>query len=266
MALTVGRIRERLRGITSSDEGITKVVVWAHNSHIGNAAATVRGGAEFTRNENWNLGQMIRHVVPDRCYSLGLDTYHGTVTALNEGEADGDDTKSYELRHAMENSSEHLCHLVCTNLQCSAFLLPLQPEMIPNSQLLQVLKSPIQQRYVGVHYRPGTEMRSHYYEATLVGQYDALVFVDKTTALPVLGREELHAAHSESEFTATSPPKSSNTYGFRRLLQEYARYAARLAGANVLMSLLFPDSFSFGSSSSDKKARQRTYSKNLRPT
>lgn len=222
MALTVGRIRERLRGITSAVEGTTKVVVWAHNSHIGNSAATARGGSGFTRNENWNLGQMVRNLT-DRCFSLGFDTYNGTVTALTD-EAGADATKSYELRPAMEDSSEHLCHLVCENLQCNAFLLPLQPEGIANSQLLAVLQSRMQQRYVGVHYRPESELQSHYNEASLVGQYDALVFVDKTTALPVLSKEELQAGLKQAGLDTTSLTKSSNSYGVRRLMQEYVRY------------------------------------------
>lgn len=218
MALTVSRIRESLHGVTSAIKGTTKVVVWAHNSHIGNSAATARGGSGFTRNENWNLGQMVRHVT-DRCFSLGFDTYNGTVTALTD-EAGGDATKSYELRPAMEDSSEQLCHSVCNHLQCDAFLLPLHPEGIANSQVLAALRSRMQQRYVGVHYQPETELHSHYNEASLVGQYDALVFVDKTTALPVLSTEELQAGLKE----AASPAKLSNTYGVRRLMQEYVRY------------------------------------------
>ena len=239
MALTVSRIREKLQDcITSAttDEtqgnAITKVVLWAHNSHIGNAAATARGGSGFTRNENWNLGQMVRHVVTDRCFSLGLDTYQGAVTALVDDEKNGDgeaNTKSYELRPAMENSSEHLCHLVCQNVHCSAFWLPLSPEGIftNSQQVLQVLQSRVPQRYVGVHYRHESELQSHYIEASLVGQYDALVFVDKTTALPVLSAEELRAGLKEAGLAATSPVKSSNTYGVRRLMQEYVRYVRR---------------------------------------
>uniref|UniRef100_A0A7S4K280 UBC core domain-containing protein n=1 Tax=Odontella aurita TaxID=265563 RepID=A0A7S4K280_9STRA len=218
MALTVSRIHERLGLVfsTNQEEVTTKVVCWAHNSHIGNSAATARGGADFTRNETWNLGQMV-HQVTDRSFLLGFDTFEGTVTALANG---NDSTKTYNLRPAIEGSIEHLCHRVCESLPCSAFLLPLETEGM-SGQLREALSSRVHQRYVGVHYRPDTEMRSHYNEAGLIGQFDALVFIDKTSALRVLKPEELQAV---ARVPADSKKGAkSNKFGVRRLMQEYVR-------------------------------------------
>ena len=225
MALTVSRIRERLGLVTAKidDEKTTKqtqtkVLVWAHNSHIGNSAATARGGSDFTRNENWNLGQMVRSVCEEgRCFALGFSTYEGTVTALANGSKES--TKTYSLRPGLEGSSEQLCHRACEALKSKAFLLPLATEGM-NAQLCQALSTRNLHRYVGIHYRPDTEMRSHYNEASLVGQYDALVFVDKTSALRVLTPQELqNAAGMQSPKQALA----SNKYGVRRLMQEYIR-------------------------------------------
>lgn len=234
MALTVSRIRERLGLVTAksdSDESSndtsstavptqTKVLVWAHNSHIGNSAATARGGSDFTRNENWNLGQMVRSVCEEgRCFALGFSTYDGTVTALADGSTCKENTKTYNLRPGLEGSSELLCHRACEALKSKAFILPLATEGM-NAQLCEALSARNLHRYVGIHYRPDTEMRSHYNEASLVGQYDALVFVDKTSALRVLKPEELqNAAGLQSPKQASA----SNKYGVRRLMQEYIR-------------------------------------------
>jgi len=284
MALTVSRIRERLRHIagtaassasTDGKEGgagaaavaaakspsssslsssatvaVTKVVVWAHNSHVGNSTATSRGGADFARNESWNLGQMVRHITAaDRCFTLGLDTYQGTVTALKDrGDGDGDSTSTYDLLPAVGGSSEHLCHRLCEDMSCKAFLLPLQgtdgdvavngeigdgsaTPVTRKRKLQEALSRRIPQRYVGVNYRRNTEMRSHYTDASLIGQYDALVFIDATTALRVFNEAELRNAalavasgrDASSSGRATTTPSNENRGGARRLMRELAR-------------------------------------------
>jgi len=243
MAITVSRVRDRLYGITQAGSTAakagatkTKVIAWAHNSHIGNSAATARGGSDFVRNENWNLGQMIRHVVASNdkndncCFSIGLDTHQGTVRALTDDddmqEDDSGGSKSYTLRPSINGSSEQLCHGVCLHLQCDAFWLPLQAHKIANAppQLLQTLQARIPQRYVGVHYRAETELKSHYIDASLIGQYDALIFVDTTSALHVLSDEELQQAGQMTAATSSPPAsKSNNKYGVRRLMQEYVK-------------------------------------------
>ena len=229
MALTVGRIQERLHHLTTISEEkqasvtttttTTRVVVWAHNSHIGNAAATSRGGSDFTRNENWNLGQMVRQV-SDRCYALGFDTYSGTVTSLES--RGGDATKKCELLPAIDGSSGHWCHQICQALACDAFMLPLDTsagEM--DAKILETFSTIIDQRYVGVHYHPETELRSHYIKGSLIGQYDALVFINTTNALQVLTTAELQNATGHK--TPWNMPASSNKYGLRRLMQEYVQ-------------------------------------------
>lgn len=161
---------------------------------------------------------MVRSVCEEgRCFALGFSTYDGTVTALADGSKEN--TKTYNLRPGLEGSSELLCHRACEALKSKAFILPLATEGM-NAQLCEALSARNLHRYVGIHYRPDTEMRSHYNEASLVGQYDALVFVDRTSALRILKPEELqNAAGLQSPKQASA----SNKYGVRRLMQEYIR-------------------------------------------
>jgi erythromycin esterase-like protein/ubiquitin-protein ligase/putative AlgH/UPF0301 family transcriptional regulator len=120
MAMTILRIRNRFVEILQSD---VKIMVWAHNSHIGNGAATRRGGRDFKRNECWNLGQMVKQLIPSSTL-LGFDTYCGTVTAL-ESENFGT-TKIHPLNPAIPNTSAEIFHRVSLMRKCKAFLLELK--------------------------------------------------------------------------------------------------------------------------------------------
>lgn len=144
-----------------------KVIVWAHNSHVGDARATEMS----TRNEI-NLGQLVRELYGSISFHLGFSTYTGTVTAASDWDGKAE-TKN--VLPGMQGSYEALFHL----LKYPNFILDLhQGEYI--NHLLQLSRL---QRAIGVIYRPESERYSHYFFTHLPYQFDAIVHIDKTTAV-----------------------------------------------------------------------------------
>lgn len=147
-----------------------RVVVWEHNSHIGDARAT-----EMSRRGELNLGQLVRTAHPDEVYLVGFTTDHGTVTAASEW---GGPAERKRVRPAMEASHEHRFH----RAQLDQFLLLLdEPE-------LAGVREPLLERAIGVIYRPETERVSHWFHADLARQFDAVIHLDRTTAVEPLER------------------------------------------------------------------------------
>jgi erythromycin esterase-like protein len=153
-----------------------RAVVWAHNSHLGDARAT--GLAALGE---LNLGQLARERFGDRCCAIGMTTHHGEVTAAR----DWDEPAALRVvRPSLPNSYERLFH----DTGVAAFAVPLD-----RRTLAQALIGPRLERAIGVIYRPETERASHYFAARLPGQFDAVVHVDRTRALEPLekwGRHE----------------------------------------------------------------------------
>jgi erythromycin esterase-like protein len=149
-----------------------KVVVWAHNSHLGDARATQMGDAgEF------NLGQLVRQRYGDEAVLIGFTTYHGTVTAASTW---GGPAEHKRVRPALRDSYEALFH----DLGLPRFLL-----MLGNSNdTLRELRQPRLERAIGVIYLPETERISHYFEARLTEQFDAVLHFDDTRAVEPLER------------------------------------------------------------------------------
>lgn len=215
MTLTINRLRDRLPLVTHADADAdappAKVIAWAHNSHIGDAAATARGGREFKRNETWNLGQMVKQTLKNS-YLLGLDTYEGTVTALMD--RGGDETETFNLKPAMPASCEYTCHQVCQKEGCDSFFIDLSQHEI-DADVSKLLSTQVYHRYVGINYVPDNELQSHYSRASLIGQYHGFLFVETTSALRVLKPEELQLPASQGNKTLATKQ------GHRRLVQEY---------------------------------------------
>jgi erythromycin esterase-like protein/predicted phosphoribosyltransferase len=149
-----------------------KIVVWAHNSHLGDARATEMG----SRGE-LNVGQLIRERHPGECRLIGFTTYTGTVTAADEWDAPAD---RKAVRPALPNSVEHLFHEVGSK----EFLLSF--ELTPPAA--DVLRSARLERAIGVIYRPQTERQSHYFHARVADQFDAVIHIDETRAVEPLER------------------------------------------------------------------------------
>eukprot|EP01127_Copromyxa_protea_P010198 TRINITY_DN2464_c0_g1_i1.p1 TRINITY_DN2464_c0_g1~~TRINITY_DN2464_c0_g1_i1.p1 ORF type:complete len:742 (-),score=135.62 TRINITY_DN2464_c0_g1_i1:82-2307(-) len=214
MTLTIDRIKERLPLVTQSNSSASvplKLLVWAHNSHIGDASATSRGGQDFKKNETWNLGQMVKQSI-DKSFLLGFDTFSGTVTALG----DDDTTQTYDLRPALEESMEYACHQICQEKGCDSFFLDLiRDDNSPDVSKFLSRKS--LHRYVGVNYCPETELQSHYSLASLKGQYHGLIFIDATSALRILSADDLQPPAQGRGGNRSLATKQ----GHRRLVQEY---------------------------------------------
>ena len=156
----------------------SKIVVWAHNSHIGNAAAT-----EMHSRGEYNLGELCRKEFGERCYSIGFGTFTGTVAAASDWDGP---MEIKTVQPAMAESYEHICH----QTGVPAFLLNLRTA---SAELLDALRTPHLERAIGVIYRPDTELASHYFQAVLPEQFDEYVWFDRTKAVAPFETTELEA-------------------------------------------------------------------------
>ncbi|MDB6123725.1 MAG: hypothetical protein JWQ71_2718 [Pedosphaera sp.] len=155
-----------------------KIVVWAHNSHLGDARATQMGA----RGE-WNVGQLVRERYGKESVLVGFTTYDGTVTAASEWD---EPAERKRVRPALRGSYELLFH----ETGIPRFCLPLRPE----SEAKHGLEEPRLERAIGVIYRPESERMSHYFHARLPEQFDAVLHFDQTRAVEPLERTaEWHA-------------------------------------------------------------------------
>jgi protein-L-isoaspartate(D-aspartate) O-methyltransferase len=150
----------------------SRIVVWEHNSHIGDAAATEMG----VRGEH-NVGHLCRRRFSDGAYLVGLGTDHGTVAAASDW---GGPMEVKAVRPALAESHERLCH----DSAVPAFLLPLR---VPRRDALrEELMAPRLERAIGVIYRPEIERASHYFQAVVSAQFDEYVWFDETAAVEPL--------------------------------------------------------------------------------
>jgi erythromycin esterase-like protein len=153
----------------------TKIVVWAHNSHLGDATWTELGG-----HGELNVGQLVREQSARDAVLVGFTTYSGTVTAASDWDAPAERKR---VRPALDGSYEHLFHVA--GLGNFALLFDHQHE------LAWALDEPRLERAIGVIYRPETERASHYFSASLSRQFDAVLHYDVTRAVEPLERNAL---------------------------------------------------------------------------
>ena len=150
----------------------SRAVVWAHNSHVGNAAAT-----ELALHGEISLGQLARERFGERAYLIGMGTDSGTVAAASNWDRPME-TKLIRPSHA--DSYERVFH----ESGIGAFTLPLRA---PHALGVRTaLLAPRLERAIGVIYRPETELVSHYFQAALPAQFDEYIWIDKTSALQAL--------------------------------------------------------------------------------
>lgn len=159
-----------------------KVVVWAHNSHIGDARFT---GMGMNRHEI-NIGQLCRERFGKDVAIIGQGTHTGTVAAARNWE---EPMEVMPVRPSLNNSYESVAH----STGMSSFLLDLRKGHM-DEELRQLLLQPLLERFIGVVYRPETEYWSHYSKAILPKQFDAYVWFDETTAVKPLRATEIHHA------------------------------------------------------------------------
>jgi erythromycin esterase-like protein len=164
-----------------------KVVVWAHNSHLGDARAT-----EVSAQGQLNVGQLVRERHGGDCRLIGFSTFTGTVTAADDWDGAAERKR---VRPGLRESYERLFHEVDE----PAFWLDVTSA---SPRVAELLRSPRLQRAIGVIYRPRTERQSHYFRARLADQFDAVIHLDDTRALEPLERT---ARWDEGEVPLTFP-------------------------------------------------------------
>ncbi|SCX27888.1 Erythromycin esterase homolog [Mycolicibacterium fluoranthenivorans] len=148
----------------------TRIVVWAHNSHVGDARAT-----EVGADGQLTLGQLVREGYGEQARLIGFTTYSGTVTAATEW---GGIAERKVVRPALNGSVEELLHEVD------------RPEFLVSADISRDAEEPLDTvrlgRAIGVIYLPSTERQSHYYHVRPGDQFDAIIHIDRTTALEPL--------------------------------------------------------------------------------
>ena len=150
--------------------GTARIVVWAHNSHVGDARST-----EMSGRGELNIGQLMRERHGRQAVNVGFTTYTGTVTAASNWDAPAE---RKHVRRALPDSYEALLH----GVGIPGFLLC--PLAAGDSG--RALLEPRLERAIGVIYRPDTERQSHYFAASAARQFDALVHIDHTRAVEPL--------------------------------------------------------------------------------
>lgn len=157
-----------------------RVVIWAHNSHIGNASATSMGWhGEF------NIGELVRGAFGDSAVLIGFGTDRGTVAAASDW---GADMQIKQVRPARDDSWEALFRSTGLARSLTDWRGPAR------KHVARLLSQTRLERAIGVIYRPETERASHYFEAILADQFDAFVWFEETRAVTPLGHERPHGA------------------------------------------------------------------------
>lgn len=164
-----------------------KIVVWAHNSHVGNAGAT-----EMSKRGEFNIGQLARKFYGDKALLVGFSTCRGTVTAASDWDAPAECKK---INEPWPGSYEEVFH----HVNHKQFLLNLRE----NNEMIDRLMEPKLQRAIGVIYRPDTERHSHYFHSCLPEQFDFMLHYDDTSAVEPLDAI-MHPHHGELDETYPS--------------------------------------------------------------
>jgi erythromycin esterase-like protein len=165
------------------DQHSARIVVWAHNSHVGDARATEVGG-----DGQLTLGQLVRERYGQDCRLIGFTTYWGTVTAASEW---GGIAERKVVRPALNGSVEELFHESG------------RPEFLVSPAISRAAADPLDTvrlgRAIGVIYLPETERQSHYYHVRPGEQFDAIIHIDRTRALEPLETTSLWEAGETPE-------------------------------------------------------------------
>jgi erythromycin esterase-like protein len=150
----------------------SKGIVWEHNSHVGNAAAT-----EMSARGEHNVGQLSRKRFAESAFLVGFGTNHGTVAAASNWDGP---MEVMRVRPAHEASYERLCH----DSEVKKFMLHLKDPV--RSAVRDELESARLERAIGVVYRPESELMSHYFQACLPRQFDEFIWFDETRTVSPL--------------------------------------------------------------------------------
>jgi erythromycin esterase-like protein len=164
---------ETLEAILDAKGPKAKAVIWAHNSHIGDASKTEMGEVR----EELNIGQLCRERFGKDAALIGFGTHTGTVACASDWDGP---MEVKPVNPSRPDSYERLAH----NSGVARFLLDVREGV--HEPLRDQLLSPRLERFIGVIYRPETERWSHYSACSLPQQFDAYVWFDQTTAVTAL--------------------------------------------------------------------------------
>jgi protein-L-isoaspartate(D-aspartate) O-methyltransferase len=164
---------ETLEAIIDAKGPKAKAVIWAHNSHIGDASKTEMG----TLREELNIGQLCRERFGKDAALIGFGTHTGTVACASDWD---EPMEVKPVNPSRSDSYERLAH----DSGVARFLLDVREGV--HEHLRNQLLSPRLERFIGVIYRPETERWSHYSACSLPQQFDAYVWFDQTTAVTAL--------------------------------------------------------------------------------
>jgi erythromycin esterase-like protein len=167
-----------------------KAIVWAHNSHIGDARAT---DMSWIRNE-LNIGQLCKETFQDQALAIGCGTYYGRVAAAHRW---GGDMNVMEIRPGMAGSIEELMH----STGVKNFILDMREGKCDPRLRDQLMKQRLE-RFIGVIYRPDTERQSHYSSVVLPHQFDGFVWFDETNPVET---HEVHQPETNAAVDETWP-------------------------------------------------------------
>ena len=169
---------ETLNMILDAKDPKAKAIVWAHNSHVGNAAFTDMG---MHRGE-LNVGQLVKERYDARSRLIGFGTHTGTVAAADDWD---EPMRIMKVRPSLPESHERVCH----DTGIPRFMLDIRAKEI-GRELKEALAPQRLERFIGVIYRPETERWSHYSDAILSKQFDCWVWLDETNAVTSLPGEQ----------------------------------------------------------------------------
>ncbi|HEY0565111.1 MAG TPA: erythromycin esterase family protein [Terriglobales bacterium] len=179
MAETLENLCEHL---TAWNRRPARMVVWAHNSHLGDCSAT-----QMARMGEFNVGQLVRERYQQQAVLVGFTTYTGSVTAARDWDGDAE---RRNVRKALNGSYEELLHRVGK----PSFLLNFRDQSTEMKAAINVLQEERLERAIGVIYRPESERLSHYFDANLTKQFDVVMHLDETSALvPLEKSPQWHA-------------------------------------------------------------------------
>ena len=168
---------ETLQHLLDAHGPDAKAVVWAHNSHIGDARHTEMGQV---RGEH-NIGQLCREVFGTGAALLGFGTHAGTVAAASDWDAP---MQVMEVNPSRPDSLERNFHEA--GVECGLLDLRDDAHGTERRHAREALLPARLQRYIGVVYRPDTERWSHYAASSLAQQYDGWTWFDRTRAVTAL--------------------------------------------------------------------------------
>lgn len=161
-----------------------KIVVWAHNSHLGNAGAT-----EMGRRGELNVGQLVKNRFGAGARLIGFTTHVGTVTAASEWDGPAELKR---VKPSLPGSIEQVLH----EAEIPRFFLDLRG----HRRALDGFLHPYLERAIGVIYRPETERLSHYFETRLLEQFDSVIHIDRTRAVEPLERSSQWSAEASETY------------------------------------------------------------------